>query len=297
MKKYFRINLKLILKDISFILYNLYLFYMGFSWICLHIYIRFIITRNSYELTDLKDNMTNTYMIFSILFFILHLCSIIISVRIIYNNFYPNNKLFSIFNESILIKSTSYMSNILYWNPLDYMHDLLAPSLPYSGRAFMLIGKFMYKRTNTFFKLCPLILYCLPRIIVASVFFIDIIIYNKIYYFIYVIALIVIPIGFNLFIKFFISFGERNTLIVEQLLIITREDDPNKFTFQVKKELKGRIDLKEYSDYWLLFVRIYNYGHHFKREIAKYAPYITLICSSLYFISWCYILCFIFMNT
>lgn len=104
--------------------FNLYLFILGITWISMHIYVRLFLKRSSYTLVELKPHLTTTHYIIFISFIIFHVFLVYIVGIQLYKDFFRKE------SHPIVIKLSeklNYLLNLIYWKPLQYIHDLLIP--------------------------------------------------------------------------------------------------------------------------------------------------------------------------
>src|SRR3978361_13378 len=120
-------------------LYLFYLFIIGIIIIVLNLYFRIFRSRETYSLEILRDNLSIKVILFSVGFIFIHIL-IIISVL-----YYMYKKYYNIQKESKLIQNISIIVDNLYWKPLEYIHDLIAPDLLYSGMIIVYITEFLEK--------------------------------------------------------------------------------------------------------------------------------------------------------
>ena len=122
-------------KDFLPIIINLYLIILGISWVSFHIYLRFFMKRISYNLVELKLYITMKYYFLFLYFVILHCCFLIIAIVTLlkrYQILQVKGSLFISFGNTL-----NKVIDILYWQPLEKVHDIIAPHIPGSGRFFL----------------------------------------------------------------------------------------------------------------------------------------------------------------
>jgi len=136
----------------------------------------------------------------------------------------------------------------------------------------------------------------LPKLLLALTLFIELIMFNRIRYFLFFIPLIFIPILFKIFLNLFIDFGERNLPVLKSYFSSIKRLDPY---FNEKGELRGYLKYEatlkdEYVDVVdpgtelrliLQLQSITNYGLQIKENLNTMAPYLTIITSFMYFIA------------
>lgn len=300
-------NLKLVakyLKTIIIYIFPAYLVFFGVSWILLHFYIRFLLKRSSYTLEELKPYLTEQHYFFFIAFILFNLFYVGSSIIILYKKKYPTKKssLYVRFLEKV-----SDVVNIVYWKPLDYIHDSIAPYIPLSGQLFIYIEKIWSRKESKYFYTLIIIFEILPKIIISIVFFVEIIFFGQLKVFLYAISIITITILWQIFLKLFSSFGSRNLPVIKEYFSeITGEGDPifddnghitsyKSFRFVVKEEYEDVIDPKEEADLLLRLEGMPRFVEQIKKDTNKIMPYITLLTSLIYVIGGIYRLIYFIM--
>jgi hypothetical protein len=269
---------------------NINLLFMGLCWILLFLYLRLLMIRPAYDLATLK--LTYLYFFLSLIFILIHLTFIILSVKTILKR---KNQLF-------LIKLTNLIQKTLdkvFWQPIMYVRDFIAPDLPYSGIMFCKFSAFLDKKSFLFLKILVILFCFTPRLLVACIFFIEILFFSRIQVFLFALILLIIPVIWNVFVNLFSNFAERNIPVLKNLIIIKPVGDmlPNGFSTEYKFYLQPKyptLNLLEYSKMWYILVKIYGYSEiHFIAFKNKINPYITTVCSSLYLFAGIYRICFL----
>jgi len=268
-------------------LYLFYLFIIGIIIIVLNLYFRIFRSRETYSLEILRDNLSIKVILFSVGFIFIHIL-IIISVL-----YYMYKKYYNIQKESKLIQNISIIVDNLYWKPLEYIHDLIAPDLPYSGMIIVYITEFLEKgNTLLRYKLYRhsyILFEYLPQILVSSVFFIEVVIYNQMHYFLYCIILLLLPLIYKIYLKLCMSFVIRNRPEFLEVLDITPLGEPDEngvylnFKFSLKSNyVQDKDELQDCVRHYLNLERIELHINAIKKNSAKYYIYIVLFTSSLY---------------
>jgi len=283
----------------------MYLLIFGISWITLHIIARFFIERPAYNLEDLKPFLNYKLTFIFTGFIILHLVIIIQSLYLLFlrNRFTNTN---SLFYKSA--KKISGVANMVYWNPIQYIHDTIAPHIPGSARFFVYIDSLWNKKNSVFFYRLLFLVDAIPKLMVASVFLIEIVYYGQVKYFFIILPILCIPIGFSIFIKLFTSCGERNFPKFRKYFssieginpILSEQNQPftddihyvkdyyKVYKFEVKDEYAGKIDGDFAADMLIIAERLSRWGNEMKEDLGKMGPYISLITSTIYFIGGLY---------
>jgi hypothetical protein len=232
----------------------MYLLTLGITWVILHLYIRFYVERPSYILEDIKPNITYKHYIFFTAFILLHIILVIMMIVTIYRQKFPREK------SSILIYLSERITpvvNAIYWKPLDFLHDLIAPHIPMSGKFFVYVEKTWSNKKPWYFYALLILFEILPKCIIAFTFLIEVTILGQIRIFLYCISLILIVILWHIFLKLFANFGIRNMPVIkEYFLTIKGVGEPtldehgtiigyNSYEFIVKPEYETVIDIEE----------------------------------------------------
>lgn len=263
---------------------NLYLYLFSLLIIIFHLYFRISRINDEVSLEILKNNLTffNYFMLF-IVFFIQT-----INIFLIFKHIFKYEK---------KSKWTQYFINfinIIYWRPLEFLYEKVAPDLPGSGKFFVFIATIVdrgninlrykiYHHSYIFFSY-------FPQICVSSIFFVEVIFFHKIYYFFKLLFLLLIPLIFEIYIKLCISFYERNVPEFFEFLNI-EGSEPDSYgnyrtwSFSFKSEYSGNskeLLHESISDYMLLN-KIKTHAILIKKYKEKNYIYILLLTSFLYF--------------
>ena len=263
---------------------SIYFLVLGTFWIALFIYFRFINKRSPYDLVDLRGLISTPYLLIHGGFILLHLFLICYAIYLIYNR-NKDTKLPHWF-----IQKIQSSMEIILTKPLSYIKELIAPHIPYSGLFFCYLSEFLEKKDPILAKRLIYIFYVTPRIIVACIFFIELVRYQRISYFVTSLILLLLPLLWSLFVNLFISFGERCLNDIPKYIEVTPLGEPffagwhKEYSFRGREEYKlDENDVREYGLTWLRVLHIYAYGNaHFKDNQKFISPYITIVCSSLY---------------
>ena len=207
------ITFKIIKQKITHHIESFFLWALCLFWVSMFIYFRFIKNNLSYTLVELKSQITDYFVIGNIFFITLHFILLSYALSLI---FLKRN------NISIprIIKNTT---NILFIKPFLKVRDLIAPHIPYSGLLFCYFTEYLEKQSFILLKVFVIIFNSLPRIIVALIFFIEIICYHQIYYFLISISLLLIPLLWHIFINLYINFAERGLLEIPKYIVINNK--------------------------------------------------------------------------
>lgn len=266
---------------------------LALFWIGVFIYFRFYVSRPSYDLHDVKNLVNSKYLLIHLVFILLHVCLIIYAFHLLYKN---NNQ------ENIRGKMMTYIHKItsfVFVKPFEYLRDLIAPYIPYSGIIFCNLGNF-FENNLSFLNKFVFIFNFIPRIALSCLFFAELIFFQRISYFIMFIPLLLVPTLWNLFLSLFTNFGKRALEDIPNIIkvIPIGEMLPNgwykKYTFEpLDKYEYGPNDIQEYSILWYGSINIYGFGLLMKSYQIKITPYVILWCSSLYIVATLYKLLFL----
>jgi hypothetical protein len=271
---------------IAFLESKLYLFIAGTFIICLYIYFRLFRSLDHYSLDTLRDHISPKILLLSISFILLHLLVIGSILYFLYKQYY------NIQRTSWLIVYTSRIVDYVYWKPLEYLHDIIAPDLPYSGILIAHITEYLEKGNQKLrykvYRHGYLLFDYLPRLLVSSIFFIDIVILNQIHYFLYCIWLLLIPIIYKIYLKLCTSFVVRNEPDLLEILDINTKTNPDENgiyieVFSMKaKYVSDALVLEETVNNYITLRRITRHVAAIKENFGKYDLYIIVFTSSLY---------------
>lgn len=282
-----------ITKTKNFII-SLYFFIMSILIISISIYYRLIFKRNTYSLELIKTHVTLEYFLLLLLFTCLHL--FILCMYIYKRNHKSEN--------SVILSSVNFILNTLLWKPLDYLLSLIAPHIPYSGT---IILQYTYFFRQTEFRLVLLkvlcfILYFLPKMIMSIIFFYEIFFLHRSEVFIKLIWIFLIPVLFLIFLNLSEQFFKNNITAVEKVLHVIPRGLPNKNGIHTAHEFKikkgsgyGKESLKELSECWGVLFYITNLNSITRLFISQTNFYVTLMTSTLYFITFIYQIYYLFL--
>jgi hypothetical protein len=296
-------NIKQTLNNFLPIFLHYYLTFLGLFWVTMFLYFRFFAPRTSYTLESLKTQMTIKHYIGFSLFIIIHL--VLLSV-ILFNLLKKKDKETRF---SLLISKIQIIIRNLLWKPLDKIHEIIAPNIPGSGTYFLYLEQ-KWTLANihpSYFYRHFFLFNILPKIIVSIIFFIDIIILGHFKYFLYSLPLIIIPILFNIFLKTFQSFAERNIPLLQDYFSeikyvgdtfdangVLTDTDPTAYEYYVKPEYAGTEDLNDVITTLNQLGSIVEYITDIKQKIQEITPYVTLFTSSIYLLGGVYRLYYFF---
>jgi hypothetical protein len=250
---------------------------IGITWISLHIIIRFFITRIPYKL---HTNISTIGILFAIYLLCIHTGILIATIYSFFQQKETKTKVILFIKE---------LANTIYWKPLIAVHDNIIKNIPYSGYfwqdVFTVFGQFCYTKKRLYISV--ICLDFIPRIIVASGFFIDVVIYKQFAYLYILLVLIVIPLTYQTFIYIGYDFGLRNRIIVEKSLTVYHDiifDEPY---FEIKEGYDNSPEnLEEQTNTWYMFSSFKNVCGTVKDFKQKYISYVLLYTSSCYIIGW-----------
>ena len=279
-----------LLKKIKGNIKKIYFCFLGLFWISLIIYFRLIQEKNSYTLEELKTQVTTYIISINIVFTVCHLLLILYALYLIFIKVNDNK-----INNTIVSVITKVLQVIII-KPIIYLRDLVSPHIPGSVLFFCKITEYLDKfELSTFTKILKTIVIFfnfLPRIIVSLIFFIELVFYNRIFYFFTSLLLLIIPLCWNIFLSLYITFGERllkNIPTCVEIIPIGEPLSNGWYTSYIFKPLdkfkyeEGEVE--EYGDTYIIAIKIYSFGlgkfsfTSFQKDLT---PYILLLTSSLY---------------
>ena len=282
--------------------FSIYLMILGLSWIFLHIYMRFFIERPSYTLEEFKAYISTKHYIIFIGFIVFNLVLILYNLIVLRRQRPQNNALVI-----VIIKKLVFLIEFIYWKPLDYIHDKVAPHIPMSGRFFLYVEKIWSKKDNVYFYIAIFLFEILPRLLISLVFLIDIVIFGQIKLFLHMVSLFFVTIIWHVFLKLYANFGKRNLPIIEEYFSVIRGiGDPildadgnvssySAYEFFVKPEYEDVINVEEEAKLLLQLEAMPRFVEQIKRDTGKVMPYITIMTSLVYVVGGIYRLIFFFI--
>jgi len=295
-------NFSKYLKDLIPVILTIYLFIFGIIWISLHLYIRFIMERPSYVLEDIKPFLTLKHYVFFACFIVMHAIVIIAMLITIYKQRFPHKRSSRFVHIS---EKVTYLFDLIYWKPLGYIHDHIAPYIPMSGNFFLYIEKIWSKKNPIYFYILIFFFDLLPRLVLSTIFLIEVIIFDRLEIFLSSISIILITLTWHIFLKLFASFGERNLPVIKvYFLKITGLGDPildesgnvisyPRYEFIVKPEYDGVINVAEEVNLLLQLEAIPRFVEQIKKDTAKIIPSLTILTSFMFVIGGLYRLIFL----
>jgi hypothetical protein len=276
-------------KDLLLLLSNLYLFALGLGWVIFHLYIRLVLERPSYTFTEIREQISLRLLVVFWIFILIQLLILFLAIFLIVRR----NK--SLNPTSIFYKASSFLNSLLtkiYWQPLEYLHDLVAPHIPGSGRFFLYLEPKW--KTKRFTYVMITVFDIVPKLILAITFFLETIYYQRLALFFYILPLILIPILFSIFLKLFYSFAVRNAPFIQEYFeSITGIGEPlydtlgdivgyHQYECIVKPEYASVIDPNEEMAILLQLKRICDIVVFTKQTLSTCSPYLLFTTSLLY---------------
>jgi hypothetical protein len=255
---------------------NFYIPIFGLFWITYYIYRRFIVDHLNYNLNSLVANHTILYGCLSIGFICIHL--FVVKTIIESSLGYHETPTFP-----WVIKIIDY----IYWKPLLYIYDVIAPKVPYSGTFFIWLTNTLnkLKRYQTFID-CAIIFDYIPRLLISISFLLDVFIYENLFHFYTVINFIIIPILYKIFLKLYVDFALRNYHIFEEFFTVKKTD---RGTFEFIP-INGYEYSEDLCKDWILLHDIQEIATTFQQVCVVFGKPIYLVSSTCYIISWAYVL-------
>lgn len=302
MKMLNNIKQKIITNIESIYLLTIYLLTISFFWISFFIYSTFIQKKVIYNLSELKSNITQYILVANIFFITLHIIFILYALFLLFSK----NNIINISQKYMLtIKNITKM--------LNYERFLKrnVPYIPYAADIYVSITNFLYELSlkynhETIKRIPVIIFYVIPRLIVATIFFIEIMFYNRIYYFIISLLLLLIPILWSSFLILFVTFVERGLLGIALAIDITptwehvfngrmRLGDSYSFKPLPQRTYKPN-EVEEWGESYLGAVKMYWFAKlSFENYQQQIKPYVTIMTSSLYLLAAIFTLIYILL--
>lgn len=267
--------------------YIFYLAVLGSLIIILHLYYRLFKSKEGYSLDKVKESISPFDLGLSISFILLQLTTVLSILYFFYKQYY------NIQHTSKWVIYISQIVNYFYWKPLEYIHDSIAADIPGSGKFIMLMSHFLEKGNKTLrykqYRLMYLFFDYLPQILCSIIFFTEVVLWNQLYYFLYAIVLLLIPLIYRIYLKLCDSFVIRNEPGFVNRLHIIPKGDPDIYGVYLRWEfsLKAKYTseqhyLNQYIKDYLALQSIVAHSRHIRAQMAFYNPYIMLFTSSLY---------------
>lgn len=277
--------------------YNYSFLILGSFFLIGNIYLRFFRQKDELLLITWKANLTIFGLFLVVFFFIFQLCFFILSIYTIYKNYFNKKK-------NLNLRFFSSISNIInkyYWKPLEYIFDLIAPRIPGSGKFFLwthyTLEEGPHEITYGFYYNSFFIFDYFPSLILSSIFFYEIVILEKLYYFFYTIPFMLIPIIYTIYLKLCLSFHDRNINgFDEKIQFLYYDKENNKFTFAWKPNYTQNSNelLEDTAKGWLALKRIQFNVNKIVQKKDYYYPYFLLLTSAMYVVGGFYRLYFYF---
>lgn len=252
-----------------------------------------------YSFEEFKAYIDIRHYILFIGFIMFHLLLILYNIFTLYRQKSVNKSLFT-----NLLRKFVCIVELLYWKPLEYINDKIAPHIPLSGIFFLHVEKIWSKKDNIYFYLLIFLFELLPRLIISLIFLIEVVIFGQIKLFIYIVSLFFVTIIWHIFLKLFANFGKRNLPIIKQYFSTIRgvgdatfDEDGNissysAYEFIVKPEYEDVINVEEEAKLLMQLESMQSFAEQIKKDTAKIMPYITIITSLIYLIGGVYRLIF-----
>lgn len=285
------------MKKIKEKLYNIFLLLIASLIVGLHIYVRLFQPREGYTLASIKDNASDYYIFFLASFCVMHIIIIVLTSYSLYKKYY------NIKTNSYILNKINDVINKIYWNPLEHLHDKIAPDLPGSARLFVFIIKFIKKSNailrSKIYNNSYIIFSYIPPLITSIIFFVEIVCFNQLKYFFFSLILLLLPLLFSIYLKLCSSFYDRNIINYTKFLDIKEKentdvnDDPTMiFSFKPEYSQNSKQILEELSQDYTILYYIKFHTEAIKELRDKYYGLILIVISSIYLVAGIYRLYF-----
>lgn len=259
---------------------------LGFFICCWFIWLRVFRIRSPYSLNDIDFTLLKYLFIsISLLIFII---IFITNIFIIFNiqplkSFISEN---SFFNKIITyIKNSPKEFFIFLYNK--YSFRFLETPISH------IVVHFYNPKGILFFALLILS----PSVLLSIIFFIEVIVYNYVFIFIKLLIILIIPLILRIIIYISKTHSEAYLEYVRSFVEFFRYEGDTQAYIKLKPEYENvtpKISLKACTDLYYIYVNIRNFTDAIEEKVLALKPYFMLIYSSLFFISWIYILLYSF---
>lgn len=275
---------------------NTYFFFMSFFLIAAFVYFRFFVKRSEYSLELLKTVVGFKYFCLCFGMLSLHLVLLCYILYIIFNK---KNE-----GQNIFFKSLENLYSFLIKKPLYFLLDKTALHIPYSGTLIIHYCYFFRKNDFRLFLMYLLnfIFYFAPKILMSTLFFIEIVFYHQLKIFIQLFWILLLPIIYIVFLNLSEKFYDNNINAVESEIYVKPTGTKNKhgcytrFLFAFKeKDVYSEEDFEQFVENWYLLFHLLNLNAMIRRFMNKWSPYITSYTSSLYLIAFSYKIYYLFI--
>lgn len=259
---------------------------LGFFICCWFIWLRVFRIRSPYSLNDVDFTLIKYLFIsISLLIFII----IFITNIFVIFNIQPLKSF--IFENSLVTKFLIYIKN----SPKEFFEYL------YNKYSFRFLETPMSHIVVHFYNpkgiLFFTILILSPSILLSIIFFIEVIVYNYVFVFIKLLLILVIPLTLRIIVYISNNHSKKNLEYVRSFVEFFRYEGDTQIFIKLKPEyenVKPEISLTACMHLDTIYVNIRNFTDAIEEKVLALKPYFMLIYSSLFFISWMYILLYSF---
>lgn len=187
----------------------------------------------------------------------------------------------------IFIKRFHKVLEFFFIKPFENLRNAISP---YMGIVYCKFAECLQSKETSTIKYFIICFNFVPRLVVSIILLIELIVYQRINYFIPAVFILLNPIIWNIFLNLFIAFAKRlliNILTVIEVIPVGQllpSGWYRKYTFKplLKYDYTSEY-VNEYGRLWIIAIAISGYGEVYLQEYQKsITPYIIIICSSLY---------------
>lgn len=261
---------------------------MALTIIGLNIFLRIFNSKEIVSLHTIKE-LSTTHLVVIYFFGLIQFFIIILMCY----NIFINSK--NLKYESKFVLIANKIINKIYWEPLEFLHDMLAPHLPGSGKFFIFIAEFLEKKNINLRYTCyhySFVLFSyLPQLFAGILFVFEILVYKKINLFFYILPILLIPPLFQIYLKLCISFTDRNLHKFHNILNIKGENPDEfgnyqawSFSFKPEYSQNSPLLLKKKVYEFELITKIKLHAEKIRKIKARYDTFLMLIISLLFFL-------------
>jgi hypothetical protein len=143
------------------------------------------------------------------------------------------------------------------------------------------------------------LLLLLPTLILSIIFFIEVIFYNSVFIFIKTLPLLILPLVLSLCLHISKIHGNTYLDYIRKHVEFFKYENEEQIYIRLKDEFKDvtpKISLEACEAYYYIYNNLANFAEAIKEKKAELRPYISLLYSNLYLISWLYILHYSFYH-
>jgi len=271
-------------------------FYIGFLIIILFVWFRILREKKPQTLIDI---LNVTYIE------VITICSISILLFLLLNEIqklqkYKRNSIFfKLLDKPVIQKILTVFHEYLITSP-EYFYNILTENISLAWLiekpASYFTAYFPYKRTFV------IIMMYLPQVCLATVFLVEICIYNQKVYFFTILNLLLFFLVTKVILFMFKNYSSRRLKNFELFLDVKYTTDGISFALKspdrLPKEIALDVIISKYNymcQFWFVYKLIYDYMVDINAFYQLFLPYIRIYMFSCFLLGWIYILFFIYI--